>query len=708
MEKLKFNYSTKNIPIPSEKAYKLKLLEKIEALIVRMRWRAMYETDNSVSKQTYGLKSFKTPPPVSELLPFENDLFELVKKVKFRKVKNVFQQKLNEDIRNIRNSDKTITPADKTANMYRLTKDEYNKMLHNSITSAYKKTNNNIKKRININGKKIIETTRNETLSKMKTNGEENAFFTLKDHKANFINNPTVRLINPAKNEVGRISKVILDKINNKLRDTLQVNQWKSTASVINWFRNIKEKNLHKFIIFDIKDFYPSISQELLQKSLNFAQRFIDINTNDKEIIFHSRKSLLFTNTDTWMKKNNTLFDVTMGAYDGAEVCELIGIYLLHQLSIEYEIGNFGLYRDDGLGVLKSKSGTESEKIKKNIQKMFKENGLDLVIQCNLTIVNYLDVTLNLNNATYRPYHKLDKEIFYIHKHSNHPPNTIRRIPASVETRISNLSSTQKIFYESATHYEEVLKKSGYQHKFTYQIQNNINNNRNKRNRKRKIIWFNPPFSLNVTSKIGKYFLNLITKHFPTHHKFHKIFNRNTLKISYSCMPNIRSKINGHNLNIIQNQNINSNIDKCNCHNKNQCPLNNNCLAENIIYQANITCNLPNHNEKVYIGLCETSFKKRFANHKKSFSHRKYSNETELAKEYWSIKEQNGVPIISWKILRKCRVTSNKRHKCYLCLTEKFEILTYSGNNLLNKRSELITACRHSNRFKLMNSDSKD
>ena len=74
-------------------------------------------------------------------------------------------------------------------------------------------------------GKKTIETNRNETLSKLKRNGVENAFFTFKDHKAHFTNNPTVRLINPAKNEVGRISKVILDKINNKLRDTLQVNQ---------------------------------------------------------------------------------------------------------------------------------------------------------------------------------------------------------------------------------------------------------------------------------------------------------------------------------------------------------------------------------------------------------------------------------------------------------------------------------------------------
>ena len=67
-----------------------------------------------------------------------------------------------------------------------------------------------------------------------------------------------------------------------------------------------------------------------------------------------------------------------------------------------------------------------------------------------------------------------------------------------------------------------------------------------KKNRRRKIIWFNPPFGLNITTKIDKYFLNLITKHFPTHHKFHKIFNRNKLKISYSCMPNIRTWIIGH------------------------------------------------------------------------------------------------------------------------------------------------------------------
>ena len=85
---------------------------------------------------------------------------------------------------------------------------------------------------------------------------------------------------------------------------------------------------MYKFIIFDIKDFYPSIQEELLNKGLRFAQEYIDITSKDTEIIYHARKSLLFDEKDTWMKKQSGLFDVTMGAYDGAEVCELVGTYV--------------------------------------------------------------------------------------------------------------------------------------------------------------------------------------------------------------------------------------------------------------------------------------------------------------------------------------------------------------------------------------------
>ena len=65
--------------------------------------------------------------------------------------------------------------------------------------------------------------------------------------------------------------------------------------------------------------------------------------------------------------------------------------------------------------------------------------------------------------------------------------------------------------------------------------------------RKRNIIWFDPPYSKSVKTNIGRIFIKLISKHFPPNHKFVKIFNKNTIKLSYSCMPNIRSKINGHN-----------------------------------------------------------------------------------------------------------------------------------------------------------------
>ena len=134
---------------------------------------------------------------------------------------------MKDDIRNIRNSGKTLTPADKTSNMYSLTKDEYNKLKQNSVTSTYKKANNKIKENVDKGGVKFAK--KAGVFERMEINGENNCFITLKDHKENFENNPSTRLINPAKNEVGRISKVILDNINTNLKATLGVNQWKNT-----------------------------------------------------------------------------------------------------------------------------------------------------------------------------------------------------------------------------------------------------------------------------------------------------------------------------------------------------------------------------------------------------------------------------------------------------------------------------------------------
>ena len=222
----------------------------------------------------------------------------------------------------------------------------------------------------------------------MEVNGTNNCFVTLKDHKDNFENNPTTRLINPVKNEVGRISKKILDRINSDLKARTGVNQWKSTSDVIRWFNNIEDKNSYTFTMFDVKDFYPSIKENLLKEALDFARLHTTVSSGDVDVILHARKSLLFNEDHVWIKKNGGLFDVTMGAYDGAEVCKLVGIYMLSLISERCNKEDVGLYRDDGLSVFKNRSGPQNEPTKKFIQKVFRDHGLDIVIQCNIKIVN--------------------------------------------------------------------------------------------------------------------------------------------------------------------------------------------------------------------------------------------------------------------------------------------------------------------------------
>ena len=230
------------------------------------------------------------PKQVKELSAFEKDLIAVLKDIRFRNARSDFQTALQEDIRLIHNSKKTMTFADKTSNMYRLTKEEHNKLLRNAVTSKYKKTNTKIKDKINKKGKEILKN--KEALHRLDINEESNCFFTLKDHKENFQNNPTVTLINPAKNEIGRISKAILAKINLSLIEQLKFNRWKNTQRVIEWFMKIEEKSYRNIIVFDIKDFYLSIKETLLIKAINPAEKRVNITNEGKVIIKHATKPL--------------------------------------------------------------------------------------------------------------------------------------------------------------------------------------------------------------------------------------------------------------------------------------------------------------------------------------------------------------------------------------------------------------------------------
>ena len=121
-----------------------------------------------------------------------------------------------------------------------------------------------------------------------------------------------------------------------------------------------------------------------------------------------------------------------------------------------------------------------------------------------------------------------------------------------------------------------------------------------KRNKLRKVIWFNPLFNQNVKTSIRKIFLKLDKQHFPKHHKLDKIFNKNTLKLSYCCMKNMPSIIKQHNVNILSAE---SNEKRsCNCRNKECCPLEGHCLRECMVYEAKVSTE---DNFKLNYGTCE-------------------------------------------------------------------------------------------------------
>ena len=378
-----------------------------------------------------------------------------------------------------------------------------------------------------------------------------------------------------------------------------------------------------------------------------------------------------------------------MGPYDGAETCELIGTYILNEIQNIIPKEDVGLYRDDGLAIIHKPPG-EAENIKRKLCEKFKQLGLQITADTNITVVDFLDVTLDLKKKEYKPFSKPGNTHLYVHTRSNHPPVITKRIPLSIQTRLSNISSNKDIFKHSKQEYEKALKEAGHQATLTYTPSQDRNNSAEQQ-RKRRITWFNPPYSQHVKTNIGKKFLALVDKCSPKQNELHKICNRNTLKVSYSCMNNIETIIKTHNSSIINKEN-NKTPDTCNCRKKEECPLPGKCTIQNVIYEATVTTE---NDEKRYIGLTATPFKTRYSSHKSSFNNRDKSNQTELSKHIWKLKDE-GIPYnVTWTIKRRAQPYSPGSKKCSLCLWKKYFIITADRKNTLNSRSELISTCRH-------------
>ena len=265
----------------------------------------------------------------------------------------------------------------------------------------------------------------------------------------------------------------------------------------------------------------------MLIDALKFAAQFDEITDDEKHIIIQAKRSLLFNEKEAWCKKEtNSQFDVTMGSFDGAETCELVGAFLLSKIKQENRM-KLGLYRDDGLGAF-NESPRETEKIKKEICKIFNDHNLKLTIEANKKVVDFLDITFDLRTGTYKPYMKPGNIPQYINRCSNHPPSILRTLPESINRRLSAISFDEKSFDSAKKPYQEALAKSGYDHQLTF---NTKPTNKEKRKRTRKIIWFNPPYSRNVVTNIGHKFLRIIDECFPRSHPLYKIFNGNTIKL---------------------------------------------------------------------------------------------------------------------------------------------------------------------------------
>ena len=696
MEKITLGYSTKNIPIHSKDKYMKSLVSKTEDFLRRLRWKAFFfENEDHVKKEHYGFKTPHTPPQDDDLIEFENDMYELMKSIEFKYSKNKFQNKVSDDLKKIRKSGKVAVPADKTTNLYLLNRSEYEKLLRDNVTKTYKKAEPDREKDINKTSAKLAHTL--EIDDRVQQFTTQQCFITLKDHKSNFRNNPQCRLINPAKNELGKISKKITDDKITEILSSINtsLNLWKNTAQVIEWFNTSPKGEKSRFIQFDIVEFYPSITEQLLDKAIDFASQYTTISEQDINIIKHAKNSLLFHHGTGWEKKDRT-FDVTMGSYDGAETCELVGLYMLHQLQQIMPPHLIGLYRDDGLAMIPAANGPKMDKLRKQIGSVFKKEGLKITVTTNLVEVNFLDVTLNAVNGRYCPYRKPNDHPLYINAQSNHPPNIIKQLPKMITKRLSDISCDAEEFNKAKGAYEQALRSSGYDEKMEYiEKTSNPADSKVRRKRTRNIIWYNPPYSLNVTTNIGKKFLWLLAKHFPRGHRLNKIFNKNTVKLSYSCLPNVSTILNSTR----SQRTVEEKEDRmCNCRNKAKCPISGECLKTAVVYEATLQTE---ETQYQYIGLTEHTFKARYNAHKSSFNNENQRLSTELSKKVWELKEQHVPYNLKWTILRHGQPYRGGMRACDLCLTEKLCILTSKHENLLNKRREILNKCRHMNKLLL-------
>ena len=154
------------------------------------------------------------------------------------------------------------------------------------------------------------------------------------------------------------------------------------------------------------------------------------------------------------------------------------------------------------------------------------------------------------------------------------------------------------------------------------------------RKRRSGVIWFNPPFSMNVKTNIGKRFITIMKKHFPPKSELYKIFNQKKVKMSYSCLPNMQNIISAHNSKVTRDMEKEDQAG-CNCRGGVvSCPLEGKCQTQSLVYQAKVSST---EGDRFYLGQAASTFKLRWNNHRDSFRNTKKEHSTALSIYVWSL-----------------------------------------------------------------------
>ena len=202
---------------------------------------------------------------------------------------------------------------------------------------------------------------------------------------------------------------------------------------------------------------------------------------------------------------------------------------------------------------------------------------------------------------------------------------------------------------------------------------------------------------MDVETNIGREFLSLIDKHFPPGHILHSVVNRNTVKVSYRCLPNMGSVIARHNSKILRQESTTPTRPppRCSCQKskKANCPVPGACDTNGVVYQTTVNSN--DGSVESYVGLAK-NFKKRYPKHKTSMKVEDPENSTTLSRHFWTKKKEGKDPKVSWKFLETEIPVFNPVSR------DKFNIAFKPELATLNKRGEIFAHCRHK-QFLLIN-----